>query len=177
MSPIVSILLGAAAKVGAPIVKSILEKHVGGTAGELGSVVIDAIAEKAGVPAGELQAVPAPQLEQAVAAVEAETPELVTAWNAQQREANRLMIEEMKKETPFGWLWRPAGMWLMLGLVAWYAAIVPLLNTLLAALGARQGITLVIGWPDFFQVFLTFVGLYMGGNTVLRGAAALRSKE
>lgn len=176
MSALTTILIGAATKVGAPIVKRILEEKVGGTVGELGGVLIDAIAGKAGVPVDELETLPAPRLEAAIAAVEAETPEILSAWNAQQRETNRLMLEEMKKETPFGWLWRPAGMWLMLFLVAWYIVLLPILNTLLAAVGARQGLVLVIGWPDFFQVFLTFVGLYMGGNTLLRGADAFKRK-
>ena len=171
MSALTTILIGAAVKVGAPIVKSILEKHVGGAAGELGGVVIDAIANKAGVPAEELPSLPVPQIEAAVSAVEAETPNLVAAWTAQQREANRLMLAEMAKETPFGWLWRPAGMWLLLGCIAWYVVLVPLLNTLLLAMGARQGVSLIVSFSEFVPVFVTFVGLYMGGNTVIRAAA------
>lgn len=160
-----SILVDVAAKVGAPIVKSILQKHVGGTAGELGGVVIDAIAEKAGVPPADLPAVPAEQLQQAVAAVEAETPELVNAWTESQREANRLMLAEMQKETAFGWLWRPAGMWLMIACIGWYVIVRPLLNAILAALGSPAEIAIGMDLPSFVGIFTIYTGLYMGGNT------------
>lgn len=170
MSVITSVLIGAAAKVGAPLVKSILEKHIGGAAGELGGVIVDAIAEKVGVPVEDLGTVSAPKLEQAVAAVEAETPELVAAWTAAQSEANRLMLAEMQasKETPFGWLWRPAGMWLMLLCIAWYVMLVPLLNAILAAAGAREGIAQSVEFSSFVTVFVTYIGLYMGGHTAIR---------
>ena len=81
------------------------------------------------------------------------------------------MLEEMKKETAFGWLWRPAGMWLLLFCIAWYVVLLPLLNTLLSAAGARQGVLLIVSFSEFVPVFVTFVGLYMGGNTVLRATA------
>ncbi len=158
-------LVDIAAKIGAPIVKSILQKHVGGTAGELGGVVIDAIAEKAGVPPASLPSVPTPQLEQAVAAVEAETPDLVAAWTESQREANRLMLAEMQKDTPFGWMWRPAGMWLMLICIGWYVIVRPLLNALLWALGTATQIEIGLDVATFLGIFTIYTGLYMGGNT------------
>jgi hypothetical protein len=117
---------------------------------------------------------PAPQIEAAVAAVEAETPELVLAYNDRQRMANELMLAEMNKETGFGWLWRPAGMWLMLACIAWYVIVVPLLNTLLQAVGAHSVVALVVDFASFIPVFMTYAGLYMGGNTVIR--ATTKSK-
>lgn len=177
MSALVSILIGAAAKVGAPIIKRILEDKLGGAAGELGGVVIDAIAEKAGVAPEDIPALPADRLEAAVSAVEAETPELIAAWNDQQQETNRLMLEEMKKETAFGWLWRPAGMWLMLACIVWYVMFLPLLNTALSAAGARERVLVTVSFADFFQIFLVFVGLYMGGNTVIRATSNMKGKN
>ncbi len=169
MSAIVAgILVDIAAKVGAPIVKSILQKHVGGTAGELGGVVIDAIAERAGVPPADLPAVPAGELEAAVKQVEELSPELVAAWTESQRETNRLMLEEMRKETAFGWLWRPAGMWLMLVCVAWYIVVRPLLNAVLAAAGSPAEIAIGMDIGNFVGVFTVYCGLYMGGNTAMR---------
>lgn len=168
MSALVGILLGVAAKVGAPIVRKILADKVGGATGDLGGVIVDAIAAKAGVPADQLSTVPAPELEAAVAAVEQDTPDIIAAWNAQQQETNRLMLAEMQKETPFGWLWRPAGMWLMLACIAWYVMVVPLLNTILGAAGATARIVQGVTFSDFIPVFTVFVGLYMGGNTLIR---------
>jgi hypothetical protein len=163
-----SILIDVAAKVGAPIVKRILKDKVGGVAAELGGTVIDAIATRAGVPPEDLPALPAPQLEAAVAAVEVETPEMILAYNERQQMSNDLMLAEMNKETGFGWLWRPAGMWLMLACVAWYVALRPLLNAALAALGSKVMIDLGIDMSTFLTIFMTYAGLYMGGNTVIR---------
>ncbi|WP_331373760.1 3TM-type holin [Sinorhizobium chiapasense] len=168
MSVIVTSIILAAAKVGAPIVKGILEKHVGGAAGEVGGAVIDAIAESAGVAPEALPSVPAKELEAAVADVETRAPEIIQAYTASQRETNRLYLAEMDKQSNFGWMWRPAGMWLMLVCVAWYVMIVPLLNALLAALGAHTTITLIVDFASFVTIFMTYCGLYMGGNTILR---------
>ncbi|MCA1490080.1 hypothetical protein I6F11_04000 [Ensifer sp. NBAIM29] len=163
-----SILVDVAAKVGAPLIKGILEKHVGGTAGEVGGVVIDAIAEKAGVAPEKLQDVPVKDLEAAVAQVETDAPEIIRAYTESQRETNRLQLAEMSKENNFGWMWRPAGMWLMLVCVAWYVILVPLLNAVLAAIGARTTVALIVDFASFVTVFMTYCTLYMGGNTVLR---------
>jgi len=168
MSALATILITAAAKVGAPIVKRILEDKVGGRAGELGGVIIDAIADKAGVSVDELTTLPAADQEAAVAAVEAETPQIIAAWNAQQREANRLMLEEMKKETPFGWLWRPAGMWLMHACLAWFIIVRPLINAAMEAAGAKAGVEMGIDLGTFTTLYTVYIGLYMGGNTVIR---------
>lgn len=169
-----SILIDVAAKVGAPIVKRILQDKVGGVAGELGGTVIDAIATRAGVSPEELPDVPVAKIEAAVAAVEAETPEMILAYNDRQKMSNELMLAEMSKETGFGWLWRPAGMWLMLTCVAWYVVLRPLLNALLSALGSGVSIDTGIDMPTFLTIFMTYAGLYMGGNTVIR--ATTKSK-
>ena len=168
MTPIISILIGAAAKVGAPIVKGILEKHLGGTAGEIGGTVIDAIAAQAGVTPDEIQNLPPNVVEEAVSAVEERTPELIIAQVEQQKEANRLMLAEMNKEGWFGWMWRPAGMWLMLACICWYVMLRPIANAILWTAGSGVQIEMGVDLPSFLGIFVTYTGLYMGGNTLLR---------
>jgi len=168
MTPIISILIAAAAKVGAPIVKGILEKHLGGTAGEIGGTVIDAIAAQAGVTPDDIQNLPPHVVEEAVAAVEQRTPELILAQVEQQKEANRLMLAEMNKEGWFGWMWRPAGMWLMLACIAWYVMLRPIANAVLWTAGSGVQIEMGVDLPSFLGIFVTYTGLYMGGNTLLR---------
>lgn len=170
-----SILIEVAAKVGAPIVKKILQDKVGGVAGELGGTVIDAIATKAGVPPEDLQDLPRPQLEEAVAAVEQETPDMVLAYNERLKLSHDLMLAEMSKESGFAWLWRPAGMWLMLACIAWYVALRPLLNAMLAAFGSPVTIDTGIDMATFLTIFMTYAGLYMGGNTVIRATTKGKS--
>lgn len=168
MSALASILIGAAVRVGASTVKSILEKQVGGVAGEIGGTVIDAIAAQAGVKPEELPTLPDEQLDEAVAKIEPIAPELILAEVEQQKEANRLMLAEMNKDTAFGWLWRPAGMWLMLACIAWYVAVRPLLNAVLWSFGTAVQIEIGLDMPTFLTIFMTYSGLYMGGNTVIR---------
>jgi hypothetical protein len=168
MSALISILIGAAAKVGAPIVKGILEKHVGGAAGELGGTVVDAIAAEAGVSSERLPSLPEHVIEAAVASVEQITPELILAQVEQQKEANRLMLAEMDKEGWFGWMWRPAGMWLMLLCIAWFVILRPLVNALLWSFGAAVQIEVGLDLATFLGIFTIYTGLYMGGNTLIR---------
>lgn len=169
MTVVTSILIGVAAKVGAPIIKGLLEQHLGGTAGQVGGAVIDAIAERAGVPIEQLPDLPEQELEAAVKSVEAESPALINALLESQREANKLMLAEMQKETAFGWLWRPAGMWLMLACVAWLMMVRPIVNAILWANVPGIQIEVGIDIANFLGIFTIYTGFYMGGNTILRG--------
>ena len=168
MSALASVLIGAALRVGATTVKTILEKQVGGVAGEIGGTVIDAIAKQAGVTVDELPTVPQSTLDEAVRQVEPIAPALILAEVEQQREANRLMLAEMNKDTSFGWLWRPAGMWLMLVCIAWFVMVRPMLNALLWATGTGIQIEVGLDLATFLGIFTIYTGLYMGGNTVIR---------
>jgi len=168
MSALASVLIGAAIRVGADTVKAILEKQVGGVVGELGGTVIDAIAAQAGVTPEALPNLPPAELDTAIAKVEQQTPELVMAFVEQQKETNRLMLAEMNKDTSFGWLWRPAGMWLMLACIARYVGVRPLLNAVLWSFGSGIQIEIGLDMPTFLTIFMTYAGLYMGGNTVIR---------
>ncbi|WP_159953058.1 3TM-type holin [Rhizobium sp. 18065] len=171
MSAITAILIAAAAKVGAGVVKDILEKHVGGAAGEIGGTIIDAIAGKAGVEPSELPTLPGPTLEAAISQVEQDAPAIILAHVEQQREANRLMLAEMDKATPetwWMWGWRPAGMWLMLLCVAWYVMLRPIVNAVLWSFNSAIQIELGLDIGNFLGIFTIYTGLYMGGNTLLR---------
>lgn len=168
MSAVATILIGVAAKVGAPIVKNLLQEHLGGTAGQVGGALIDAIAEKAGVPPERLPSIPEPELERIVAEVEQESPQLIEALLESQREANKLMLAEMQKDTGFGWMWRPFGMWLFLSLIGWFAMGRPVVNAILWAATPGLQIEAGVDWPTFLGMFTIYTGLYMGGNTILR---------
>lgn len=163
MSALATILIGAAANVGAPIVKGILAKHFGGTASEIGGAVVNAIAEKAGVTVEALADAPQDQIEAAVQSVESEAPELINALVTAQQQGNQLMMAEMEKQSGFGWLWRPAGMWLMLGCIGFYILLLPILGLVVG-----HPVQLTVGFSDFVTVFVTYTSLYMGGNTAIR---------
>lgn len=157
-----SILIDVATRVGAPIVKQLLERHVGGAAGEIGGMIIDAIAGKAGVEPDNLPSLPAKDLEAAVAATEAETPGLVAAWLDQQREANRLMLAELdRSESWWTWAWRPAWMWFLGFLFLFRLVLVPIAD---AILGSE--IAAAVDLPTMMTLTAWFMGLYMGGHTL-----------
>lgn len=161
MSVALSVVVAAAARVGAPFIKSLLRDKVGGVPGEIGEAIINAVAERAEVDPKDIPDLEDDVLENAVRAVEAEGPAILDAYLAMQKEANALQLAEMSKDSAFGWMWRPAGMWLMLGALFWYIILVPVLNALLPT-----PLEMAVGFEDFVAVFITFTGLYMGGHTV-----------
>lgn len=168
-----SILITVAAKVGAPFVRSLLEKHLGGAAGDLAGTVIDAIAQKAGVPVEDLPGLPEQQLETAVAAVEGETPELVAQYVESQRLATQLQLAEMDKgEATWTWAWRPGWMWFLMILWFWRWVVLPVVD---AAVGST--IAAGIDIAALITLTVTFTGLYMGGHTVLRGVKEWKGRQ
>jgi antitoxin component of RelBE/YafQ-DinJ toxin-antitoxin module len=167
---VVSILVDLAIKVGAKQVA----KHLGPEAGEIAGTIVEAIADKAGVPAEQLPEVPHKELEQAIKEVEPMTADLVIAYTAQLAEQNRLSIAELelvKEGKAPAWTanWRPFSMWVLILLVVWYVAGVPVINVILRLVGASDQVTLIVDAGTFFAIFATYSGLYMGGHTVKDG--------
>lgn len=159
---VLSAVIAAAKRVGAPLVKSLLEKHVGGAASDIGGQIIDAIAEKADVSPVELEDVAEEDLDMAVASVEHEAPELVAEYVKSQQLAVDLMKAEMDKggDATWTWAWRPFWMWLLAALWLYGLVLRPLAN---AALGATiEGVDL----PLLMTLTGMYLALYMGGHTV-----------
>ncbi|KQZ87212.1 hypothetical protein ASD64_07170 [Mesorhizobium sp. Root157] len=167
---VASILVDAAAKVGAPIVKGLLEKYLGGAVGEVGGMIVDTIAGHAGVTADELPSLPADKIEAAVAVTEAQAPDLLIQWNVQQRQAHDLMRAEMDKGgATWTWAWRPAWMWGLLVAWAWYVFVVPMLNLFVALMGASARLVLLVDIGTLLAVTGIFTAFYMGGHTIKDG--------
>ena len=163
MDPLVgSVLIEAARKVGAPLVKSVLERFLGGEAADIGAAVIDSVAEKLGVPPDKIPAQPPERIEAAVAATEDETPELIAAEVARMK-AGHAFVQD--KATP---AWVPAWQWFIMALWAYSWVLVPVVNTATGAAIERPSIADLISLTTCYQV------LNMGGNTVLRLADKAR---
>lgn len=166
-----TILLEAAGKIAAPVIKKILADKIGGAGGDLAGKVIDAIAEKAGVPPEQLPT--APNLPEAIAAAEPEAVELLAAHVESQRLMNETLKAEMDKDGPlWTWAWRPFGMWMFLGLVPYYAIVVPLLNVVMAA-----PLALVLDVPSFVALLMFYAGFYMGGHTAKAAVESWRKAK
>lgn len=173
---ITSILIGAAAKIGAPIVKGLLEKHLGGIAGDIGGTIIDTIAGNAGVRAEQLPDLAAPDLEAAIVKTEAEAPELLVQWNIQQKQTHDLLRAEMDKGPFWSWAWRPAGMYLIGFFWTLYVFLYPCLNLFLRLFGASEQLQTIVDVATLLAVSGGFITLYMGGYTVLRGVEKWKAK-
>lgn len=166
----IPIILDAARRVGAPLIESIMRKALGeaagGIAGKLAESVIETIAGHAGVDTDTIAGMPSKELEKAVVAAEELTPELILAQVEQQREANRLQLAEMEKESTWSWAWRPATMWLIAAFWLWLAVAVPLINLMLALLGSSERLALGLDIGTLLTLTGIYMGLYMGGHTV-----------
>lgn len=170
MSALATILASVATRVGAPIVKDLLERHVGGSSAAIGGAVIDAIAGKAGVEPEALPGLPAEQLSKAVLEVEAETPELITAWARQQELTNEQLRAEMDNGPFWNWAWRPLTMWLIGLLWFWSLVLVPTLN---AAMTAAVPVHL----SELIWLTTAYMALYMGGHTAKEIFAKARGAQ
>ncbi len=158
MTPILAIIVAAAAKAGAPLVKAIVEKHAGPLAGTLAGSVIDQVATRVGVPAEELAQADPDVVEWAVRSVEAVTPEMIALWQSGLSGQFALLQAEQKEG-----FWQSAWRWGWMYLLAFLWICAFLLFPLLRAFGffiepidPAQLLTLT-GW---------FISLYMGGHTV-----------
>lgn len=153
-----AVILGIAAKIGAPIIKSIIEKKIGGVSGDLAGAVIDAVAEKAGVAPDRLSAAPVSKIEEAVREVEAEAPEMIALYEAGLKGQFELLQAELQEG-----FWQSAWRWGWMYLLAflWVCAFLlfPVLKAFGIALDPIDSATLMTltGW---------FISLYMGGHTV-----------
>jgi len=173
----IPILIEIARKVGAPLVKGLLQKHLHGAAGDVAGSIVDAIAGKAGVAPEALPSVPEKQLEAAVSAVEAETPDILLAWNEQQRLANQLMMKEIESGPFWSWAWRPAGMYLIGFFWLLYVLVYPLLNLFLRLFGTTTELQTMVDVATLLAISGGFISLYMGGYTALKGIEKWKGQQ
>lgn len=150
-----TILIGVATKIGAPIVKSVLERHVGGKAGQIGGAVIDAIAGRAGVDPVDLPDVPQKRLEEAVRETEAE---MIPLWT-QGLTGQFALLQAEQAEAWYQSAWRWGWMYLLALFWTFYILVFPIL--------AAAGFVVERVEAAILLTLTTwFIGLYMGGHTV-----------
>lgn len=153
-----AIIIGAAAQVGAPLVKAILEKHVGGLPGTLAGTIVDEIATRAGVEPQQLPDVDQETLAKAVREVESAPPELWALWQ-RGLQGQFSLLEAETREGFWQSFWRSGWMYLLAVFWVWRIMLLPLI----VALGLPIE-------PVEYTVLLTltgwFMSLYMGGHTL-----------
>ena len=163
MSVIGGVLISVASKVGATLVKTVLEDKLGvpagGNGGDLVGTVIDAIAGKAGVAPTELPQLPQPQLEAAVTAAEADMPGLIDLHRIGLQGQFALLMAE-QGEPWYQGAWRWGWMYLLAFFWLWRIVVLPIVNS--RAANSIEAIDLAV----LLTLTTWFISLYMGGHTV-----------
>jgi len=160
MGPLIPILIGIAAEVGAPFVKGILTKHAGPLAGSAAEQVIKTVAKQAGATPETLDQVDSTVLAGAVTTTEPMLPEVLAQWVASQKLSNDLQLAEMAKDSTWTWAWRPAWMWFLGFLWLWLVVALPVTNALTGAAIASIDAATLMGLTG------AYLALYLGGHTV-----------
>lgn len=147
-----------AAKSGATIVKSVLDKHVGGLAGSLAGTIVDEVAHRVGVAPDDLAKAPVGDLTKAVEDVEASMPEVIALWQ-KGLEGQFALFEADRQEGLLATAWRWG--WMYLLAFFWICAflffpVIRLFGVAIDPIDTAALMTLT-GW---------FISLYMGGHTV-----------
>lgn len=162
-----SILVGMAVDVGAPLVRDILDRKIGGGSGKLAETVIKSIATSAGTTPEQLPDladVNPNALEDAIRNTERVAPELIALYTAGLEGQFKLLSAETA-EGPLqsGWRWG----WMYLLGVFWtfYVLLFPILNALLRAFGSAVRIE-VLEASILLTLTSWFIALYMGGHTL-----------
>lgn len=159
-----SVFVTMATQVGLPMIKAILERRLGPANGRLASDVLDAVANRAGVPPEKLeeeaQRVPGAVMD-AMREVERMTPELLSAYDADLR-LSLATIEAEKGEPAWMRAWRPGWMYLLGFLWLWNLVLLHMTNAFLKIALPPLPTT------DLLALTGMFLALYMGGHTVLR---------
>ncbi len=168
-----AILAELAAKVGAPIIKDILEQQVGGKLSEVGGQVIDVIAANAGTNAEGLPEIIKTAPETVDAAILAAEANHGDRWLEMVQAANEAQFKLALAETEKGgWTsaWRP--LWMYLIGFFWFCLIVlvPVINLFLPP----PGITLVVSIATVLTLTSWFLALYMGGHTIKELGSTIR---
>lgn len=160
----IPVIIEAAKRVGAPIVKAILEKHIGTAGAEIATgtaeKIIETVAKNAGVEPAELPTLSPGQVDGAVIVTETQAPELIAEWNRTLELAVQLQEKEMETGPMWTWAWRPAWMWLLAFFWTWALIIQP---AIWATVGSDFGI---VDLAALTTLTAAYLALYMGGHTV-----------
>ena len=153
-------------KAGAPMLKRILEKEVGGTASEAGSVVIDAIGAALGVAPTPDAIVAKHEAEPVVVESVIHDVEVSRDWTTYLLLATAGRDRLIEREDTKGFFhngWRPAMSWLVIFLFAWSMVAVPLANATLGGAIAAPSTNDIL---QFAGIWLVVYGRGHTGKSV-----------
>jgi len=163
-------LAGLAGQIGAPIIRDVLARKIGGGNAEIVGQIIDVVAREAGVETGALEGLAQSDPETVMEALvnsDQTASELVSVYMAELEAKSRMFAVEDKG--PFlAWAWRPLGMYVVFGLWLWNFIILHVANAIWKiALPPMETGALI-------QLSALYLSLYMGGHTVKQVASSWR---
>ncbi|WP_195707936.1 hypothetical protein [Brucella sp. 10RB9214] len=160
VSALTGMLIGIAAKVGAPLVKEVLQRQLGGAAGDVAGSVIDMIAGKLGVGVDDLSSQDPDELGNAIQEVERDNADVLRINLESQQETSRLLLAPLEAKQPtWTWAWLPAWQWFLLFAWFWRIVLAPTIN------GALNANVELVPLSDLAWITTVYMGLHMGGNT------------
>ena len=155
-------LIALAVQVGAPLIRSVLERRIGAGNARLVADVVEAVAGRAGVAPADLDRLVQDEPPRVIAALretEAAMPDLLALHDTTMARQMDLLKDEMRGPW-WGWAWRPLTMWLLAFLWLWNVVILHVSN-------AVWKIALPpVPFEQLIQLSALYFGLYMGGHTV-----------
>lgn len=156
-------LIALAVQIGAPLVRRVLERRIGGENAELATSVLTDIAGRVGVGVEDLDraAVDQPgEVTEAIAAVEREMPEKIALYAEGLRLQQEVLAREDAREPFWAWGWRPVAMWGFGFLWFWNIVILHVANAYWKIALPQTDL------GTLFALNSVYMGLYMGGHTV-----------
>lgn len=155
-------LIALAVQVGAPLVRSVLERRIGAGNARLVADVVEAVAGRAGVAPADLDRLVHDEPPRVIAALretEAAMPDLLALHDATMARQMDLLKAEMRGPW-WGWAWRPLTMWLLAFLWLWNVVILHVANAIWRIALPVTDLGLL------FSLTAVYMALYMGGHTV-----------
>lgn len=159
MAILKNLLIDGASKIGAPIIKKVLQNQLGDVKSDtLAGKFVEEIASKVGVEPEELETVEPETLETAIKDTERQAPEIIDLWK-KGLDAQFDLLKSDEKFGGFNVFWRAGWMYLLGAFWIWRIVLVPTINAYGIPL---EGIDIAVlatltGW---------FMALYMGGHTL-----------
>ncbi len=149
--------------IGAKLVEQALARRIGAGNANLARQMAEAVAERAGVPLGEIETAAARDPERVTAAireVEAEVAPHLVALYARELETKAAMFEAERGEPLWVRAWRPLGMYGLGILWFWNLIVLHVANAVwkIALPPTDLGVLM--------QLSALYMTLYMGGHTV-----------
>lgn len=158
----IEILAPMLIRLGAPVLGGILRESIGGTAGEAGAQVVEALGKAFGVEPEAGAIVSAiesdPTAQEKVVAVEAERSAEWIAYLTVATSQRSKMLER-EEERAFSRDWRPSMSWLLIAMWAWNAMLLPVIN----AFGANIA---HVPWEQLLGFSGLWLAIYGGGHTI-----------